>query len=453
MKDKREGWVSGLASSDSLNRLGVFQRARAVLVDQFRLPLHRNGYALLFGSGTTSVLGLAYWVLAARLYPAETVGLNSALLAAMMFLSGLGQLGINSTLIRFIPRAGRASGRFILITYGLATGIAVLASLVFYFGAAWWAPALSFVAAGSIWRWSFLAAVIVWCLFALQDNVLTGLRQATWVPVENTLFSFVKILLLLIFVRSSPAFGILLSWVLPAVLLIPPVNLLIFGRMLGAHAANPPPGGESMASAHILRFGAGNFLGSLFFVVYSTLLPVMVTNQVSPSANAYFYLPWTVASSIQLIGLSLAASLVVESALDRSLLRAHARRVLVSSFALLLPTVLVIFVSAPYLLQVYGAAYAAAGTLLLRLLMVAAIPSNLVAVAIGIMRARNRNRQIVLSQGILCAIALGLSYILLPRAGITGVGAAWLVAQTVAALYLLLTEFAPLFRRQGPAAG
>ena len=40
--------------------------------------LLRNGYALMANTGVTAVLGLAYWVLAARLYPAGAIGTGSA---------------------------------------------------------------------------------------------------------------------------------------------------------------------------------------------------------------------------------------------------------------------------------------------------------------------------------------------------------------------------------------
>jgi O-antigen/teichoic acid export membrane protein len=133
--------------------------------------------------------------------------------------------------------------------------------------------------------------------------------------------------------------------------------------------------------------------------------------------------------------------------LSESTLRGFVLRILAASSGLLLPIVVVMLIGVQTILLIYGAAYAAQGPLLLGLLVVAAIPATIVAVGIGLMRAQNHNRQLVFSQGALCAAALGLAYVLLPRYGITGVGLAWLVAQTGAAVYLLLAEFRPLFRR------
>ena len=60
----------------------------ARLVAHLRTPLYWNGYALILSSGATSGLGMIYWIVAAQAYSAEAVGLNSAMIAAMMFLAG-----------------------------------------------------------------------------------------------------------------------------------------------------------------------------------------------------------------------------------------------------------------------------------------------------------------------------------------------------------------------------
>ena len=59
----------------------------ARLTAHLRDPLYRNGYALVLSSAATSVLGILYWVLAARLYSTAVIGVNSALLSALSFLA------------------------------------------------------------------------------------------------------------------------------------------------------------------------------------------------------------------------------------------------------------------------------------------------------------------------------------------------------------------------------
>src|SRR5262245_35120753 len=101
------------------------------LVAHARTPLFRNGYALMLSAAATSGLGVIYWMLATRVYSAELVGLNSALISAMLLVAGVAQLSLVSVITRFLPRAGRASGQLVGSAYALTLGVAALAGLLF----------------------------------------------------------------------------------------------------------------------------------------------------------------------------------------------------------------------------------------------------------------------------------------------------------------------------------
>jgi O-antigen/teichoic acid export membrane protein len=53
---------------------------------------------------------------------------------------------------------------------------------------------------------------------------------------------------------------------------------------------------------------------------------------------------------------------------------------------------------------------------------------------------------LVMLRGGLCVIVLSLSYLLLPRWGIIGVGIAWCVGQSSLAIVVLLTQLRWVFR-------
>src|SRR5512142_3279344 len=179
--------------------MGEFFRDRLQVAGawtHFQLPLYRNAYALMLSSGTTSVLGFAYWVLAAHYYSPPVLGWNSAIISAMLFLAGVAQLSMNNVLVRFIPIAGKATLRLVVYAY-LATLVAAsLVSLLFLLGVDIWSPTLKIVNSSPIWALSFIGAVTTWCIFSLQDSVFTGLRQTLWVPLENSIFAVAKIVLL-----------------------------------------------------------------------------------------------------------------------------------------------------------------------------------------------------------------------------------------------------------------
>ena len=77
-------------------------------------PMLRNGYALIASATVTQVLGVAYWIVAARTAPAAVVGRNSAAIYMMLFLAGVAELNLMSTLVRFLPTSGRRAARLIV---------------------------------------------------------------------------------------------------------------------------------------------------------------------------------------------------------------------------------------------------------------------------------------------------------------------------------------------------
>jgi O-antigen/teichoic acid export membrane protein len=99
------------------------------------------------------------------------------------------------------------------------------------------------------------------------------------------------------------------------------------------------------------------------------------------------------------------------------------------------------------ILQVFGKAYAAQGSMLLQLLSLAIIPNICFVLCIGLLRVQRRILQIFIAQGSVALLTLALSYLLLPRYGIAGVGWAWLVSQSLAATVAYLVVLRPIWNK------
>jgi O-antigen/teichoic acid export membrane protein/thiamine kinase-like enzyme len=412
----------------------------ARLIDHLRTPLYRNGYALVFSSAATSVLGVVYWVLAARYYTPAAIGLNAAVLSTMMFLASLAQLNMMNALNRFVPSAGASTTRLVLFTYGLSAVIAVTASLIFISGVNVWAPALQIFVSGPGFGWLFALATLVWCIFVLQDSVLTGLRQATWVPIENLFFAIGKIVLLIALATTLPLYGLLASWTIPLVVISLPLNFLIFRRLIPQHVQATVSVAQPIVPRQIAHYVAGDYASSLIWIATIDLMPLVVVQQAGATANAYFYLCWTITYSLYLISRNMGMSLITEGAIAPARLYAYSYRVFIQTARLLVPIVLLLFVGAPYILQLFGPNYAAESTTLLRLLSLSALPGMVVTLYLSMARVQRRMTAMVVVQGILCLLVMALGFWGLNRYGINGLGWAWLISQTLVAALLLLTQ-------------
>jgi len=409
-------------------------------------PLFRNAYALMLNTGISAVLGLGYWLIAARYYSESAVGQGSAAIAAMKFLAGLTAVALTGALARFIPVAGRATGRLIFRTYAASCVVVSFAAGIFLLTLDSWGPSYSFLH-GSIKGLGFIMAVASWNLLTLQDGVLTGLRSAPWVPVGNTVFSAVKLALLVGLAVSMPTTGVFVSWCLAIATSVVPLGWLVFRRLVPRHIEATAGRTKPPTLKEIGRFLGGDYTGSLFSLAVVYLIPVIIASQVSSEDNAYFYITTTIGGTVNLLAINMGASLTVEGSHDPGRLSANTRAALKRMARIMLPICGLLFIGAPWILGVFGAGYADAATPLLRWFAVGALLRVVMETYFAVLRAQSRTAGLAWLQGLLCVLVLGLTLLLLPRMGLTGAGVA-----EISSLAVIVTIAAPKLYRTVRAA-
>lgn len=414
--------------------LGGRARLRQHLSD----PLYRTGYYLILGTGVTSLLGVGFWALAAHSYSARVVGLNAAAISAMTLVAEACTLGLSAVLVRYLPVAGAATRRLVASSYAITVALALVFGLVAALTTGVWSPELDFLGSGG-WLIGFVLATGATTLFTLQDSVLTGLRAAKWIPLENSLYALAKLLLLIVLASSLTGSGPFVAWTAPLAVAVVVVNYLIFKRLI------PSVSGEgSLDRGKLLSMATGNYAGKLFTLAGNLYMPILVANQVSAADAAYFFVPWMVSLAMELVALNVMTSLTVEAATDMDRLRHLSRRALGQTLRLIVPIAALAAIVAPWALLIFGQDYADEGATLLRLLALGMVPNAIVTLGISVARIEHRGRAVVSIQGAHCIAVLGLSAVLLPSVGIDAVGYVWTASQTVIALVLLATLLRPV---------
>lgn len=412
--------------------------------------LFRNAYALMLNTGISAVLGLGYWLVAARYYSDDAVGQGSAAIAAMKLLAGLTAVTLTGALARFIPVSGRATGRLIARTYVGSSLIVACAAGAFLLTLDLWGPSYRFLH-GLLHGLGFIVIVMAWNLLTLQDGVLTGLRSAPWVPVGNTVFSAVKLALLVALAAAIPTTGVFASWGLAIAFSIVPLGWLVFRRLVPRHVKATEDHTEPPTAKELGRFLAGDYTGSLFSLAVVYLVPVIIASQVSSADNAYFYITTTIGGTVNLLAINMGASLTVEGSHDPARLAANTRAALRRMARIMVPICGLTFLLAPQILHVFGEGYAHAATPLLRWFAVGALLRVVMETYFAVLRAQSRTAGLAWLQGLLCALVLGLTLLLLPRMGLTGAGVA-----EISSLAVIVAIAAPrLYRivKGAPAAG
>lgn len=423
------------------------ERVRGALTN----PLYRGGYALVVNTAGTTVIGVAYWAVAAHLYGQQALGRSSALVSALILVSSIATLNLGSTLPRFLPQANRRAGRLIRYSYAVTSAAALVVGLGFVLimpllNAHW-----QFLRGSADLAVAFVAACVLWGVFALEDSALTGLRRAAVVPVENMVYGVVKLVLLIAIASLLPANGIFLSWVVPLALIVPAVNWLIFGRYL--KPADPIGQGATVRAREVVRYAAVDYVGGLFGQFYNNLLPLLVLSVLGADANGTFYIAWTIASGLALVTTNFATSMLVEGAAAPERLAELTRGVLLRCALITVPAMALLIFAAHPILSVYGAKDADQAAPLLSLLAIGIFPRSLVVVTFSLDRLARRVGRVTLTNLALTVLVLGGSWILLDRIGLNGVALAWGGANLVVALVRLPTLVGAIRRPQAAVTG
>ncbi|HEX3042928.1 MAG TPA: hypothetical protein VHP56_12640 [Solirubrobacterales bacterium] len=421
-------------------------RLRAHLDDR----MYRTGYYLILGTGASGLLGVAFWAAAARSYSAHVVGLSAAAVSAIALVSGICSLGLSAVLVRYLPVAGPSGRPLIVRSYVLTIVLSFLVGGGVALTTSLWSPTLGFLGE-DLWPLAFALSTAAMTTFTLQDSVLTGLHAAAWIPIENTVYAVAKLVLLAALAALLPFAGPFVAWNLPLLPVILVINYLIFRRLV---PKLPAEGG--LERRKVISMAAGNYGGNLLGLLGNMYLPILVANRTSASEAAYFYVPWMISLSVELVALNMMTSLTVEAALDMPRLRQLSRRALTHSMRLVVPVAALTVLLAPYGLLLFGSEYADEGTTLLRLLALGAIPNVIAALGAGVARIEHRGWIVTAIQGFQFVFVVALSAALLPGVGIAGVGIAWTSCQFLLAAALLATILRPILFSggdRGAAAG
>lgn len=402
-------------------------------------PLLRSAYSLVLNVIVTSALGIAFWITAARIFPAGAVGRGSALVSAMIAVSTVCGLNLSSATLRFLPISKLSPAHAVLGAYGVTALLSAVGGVAFVLIAPQLSTAYTFLACDPVLAVLWVGAVVAWGIFTLQDAVLAALREAPWVPVENSIFGAIKLVLLPALFALGAANAVFIAWAIPMVLLLVPVNFLIFRLFIPARRKVFPDMSpvEQFGWRGLARFVANDYLALILVQVSSTLLPALVAGLDGSVAAAYFYMPFTIVGAFDTIFFQVCSSLTVEAAMDPSQLTSIVRRAIKRFGGLLVGGVILLVAGATELLLPFGQRYVHGGSHVLVLMACASPFRAIVDLYCAVCRIRGSTLPVLTIQACLFVLTVGLTTVLGGAHGLLGVGLAWLVANAVTGIVVL----------------
>jgi len=397
-------------------------------------------------AGRVASLGLGFlaWLVAARLFPPSEVGLASGVVAAMMLCVQIALFGVGSALISVLGAYRQRVSPLINTAGTSVIGLSVVAALLFLLLARSAFHELNVVVGVPILAVAFLAMTIFGAVNVLFDNVSVAIRRGDQVLTRNLLFGLVTIGVPLALASSMGGRGswlILLAWTL-AGLAACSIGVVQLRRSLPEY--RPGIVIDRSLTAELVRVGLPNWALTMTERGPALLMPVLVTELISPTVNAYWYAVWMMAWVVMIIPVSAGQTLFAEAARDPANAARAIRHGIATSLGLGVPAAIAVVVLANVALSLMGARYAAAGDLALRILVLTVLPFTVIQAYYAICRARRQLGEAVVVGTVSGIAAVTAALLAGFVAGLAAMATAWVVVQSVAAAFcgLRLLAFA-----------
>jgi len=386
--------------------------------------------------------GFLFWVLATRIVDPSVVGVASALLGVITIIAIASTLGMDWNLLDLLPVEDSRPRRVVIAVAALRrAAMAAVASGVVL----WWVlPRLSPEFGDQ--RSALLAVLVVTAVTAMtlglvSDGLLLGIGRPDATFVRRISTAAAKILGLL-FVA---AFGlvslttIIASWVVAvgAVLLVG--SVLVRRRLQNVLRSNVEPG-VNVPDGFATR-GTFHHISNLAGQLPNLLLPVMVLRELGAEQSAYIYTAWMLGSGLFMVSSAVGKSLLAErSTKHEGADLARMRSAVGLSAFLFIAASAGLLVVGPYVLAMFGSQYRAAGTPVLALVVVAAVPDSITNLWTARWQVQQRIGQTAILNSLIAASTLLALWQLLPVVGIQAAGWAWVIGQSLGIIYAIGLE-------------
>lgn len=392
-----------------------------------RDPLYANGIALVMNAGLSAGLGFLFWVIAARRFNADALGVGAAIVSAATLAALLGKAGFDAAVIRYAPANDRR-GAARLLAHALLAACALTAFVALALLAL---AKLGLPALGPLLRPAYALGFVVLAIATafgwILDAYFVSEQRASAVLLRNVAFNGVKLGVPIFVANEWAGRAVPLAWSIGLAASIA-VTLALLPSVLMRHrvTAEVPERGA-------LGYSMRNYALNLSEFVPGLVLPVLVLHALGAEENARFYLAWTVATVA-----FLASKAVAQSAFAAMVRQGDERgsvlKAIGLSAVLLGPAAFILYFGADLVLGLFGTHYVVAAPLL-RILALSIPAVALANVYLSYLKARDDGWELTL----LPLASLGLLGVLLPLAlawgGIEGVGLAWLTVQLAIGLY------------------
>lgn len=410
-------------------------------------PIVRNAASLYGATIITSLLGFIYWFVAARLVPAQAVGIASALQSAAQFLGYFCVIGLNTMVISELS-ADRQRARSLILTAVAAVGIvSLIFSAVVAIGLQSLSSAIREGVHGPVGLLVFALLTCLTTVLLVLDDACIGLLRGDLQLKRNAVFAVSKLALLPILIwawSSQSGIELVVAWLAGLA-----ISSMTLGLQLGKLTRGQPSRLEFRRLLEKRHLMVGHHWLNLSIQAPRLILPVLVVVIIGPRANAAFTAAFLVVSFVNVIPSQLSTVLFALAPGDEAALRQQVRKTMRICRLLSIVSALFFFIFAGLILRVFGHDYVQATTALI-IIGLTTYPQSLKAHYVAIARVRGRMQFAAFRTTVGACLEVGLAAAGAHIHGLTGLGMGYLVATLTEAVLFSPSVFGVLRAAHAP---
>lgn len=391
------------------------KKNKTYLISQLSNPLLKNSLYIILTSISTAGFGFVFWMIAAKMYSTENVGVATALISSMTLIILLSKIGIDTSIIRFIPEGDK--NKIFSTSIIVTTFVSILLGVIFILAVDIFSPELKFL------KDPYNAIIYLLILIA---NSLTTIATVCFISIRRAELQFYqsfiigsRILFLFPFVFAG-SYGIFGSFGLSFIL------GLIFTFFLFSHSGIKL--GYIIDKSFLknsLKYSAENYIINLFFTVPNQILPLVCISLLGDKVTAYYYISYAISSLLLMIPSSITTSLFVECSNGINLKKTVIQS-LITMYLLLIPSIIILYFKSSSLLLVIGKDYSENGTYLLQIMSFTSLFVPITLTYLSIKRVQKDMSTVIALSGSICMMLIGFGYFFTLKFGLDGLGYAWI---------------------------
>lgn len=368
--------------------------------------LFRNSVYLILSTTVQAVLGFVFWILAARLYSSEDIGIATALISAIMLLTNFSLLGFNSSFIRYLPKSKDPQT---IINTGItaATFGAMVVALIYVLGIGHFSKELGFLADNKSFALFFIIFTAVEAVNTLTDSIFIAQRASFYNFVVYSAFSVAKIVALVALVGMG-SYGVFFAFVGAIVISL----ILSIYFMYQKYGYTVKPQFSLSAAKRMARFSSANYVSTFATALPVQVFPIMIVNYLGASQAAYFYIASMIANMIYVIPTATSQSMFAEGSHAEEQLAQYTKGALKVTALICVPVILGVLIFGELILKVFGGSYSAEAY---KLLLVFTLTTPLVSfffIANTVLKIRHQMKALLCISVAFAMSAIAAAYVL-----------------------------------------